>query len=172
MIIRIEDLEVLFPYEYIYPEQYEYMRKLKNTLGNGHCVLEMPTGTGKTVTLLSLILAYQYVHTEVGKLIYCTRTVQEMDKVVEELRRVMAYRKKILQERKDSGKVVNNPDLLGVCLSSRRNLCIHPEVSQFDNRNKVHPSPFPPSFAAAWCSPRDLWLRMMARCRWTRCVAT
>ena len=24
----------------------------------GHCVLEMPSGTGKTVTLLSLIIAY------------------------------------------------------------------------------------------------------------------
>lgn len=27
----------------------------------GHCVLEMPSGTGKTVSLLSLIIAYQYV---------------------------------------------------------------------------------------------------------------
>lgn len=55
---------------------------LKRTLSRGgHCVLEMPTGTGKTVTLLSLILSYQYAHPEVGKLVYCTRTVQEMDKV-------------------------------------------------------------------------------------------
>lgn len=28
------------------------------------------------------------------------------------------------------------PGRAGVCLSSRRNLCIHPQVSQFDNRNK------------------------------------
>ena len=27
----------------------------------GHCVLEMPCGTGKTVSLLSLIVAYQLV---------------------------------------------------------------------------------------------------------------
>lgn len=30
-----------------------------------------------------------------------------------------------------------DPRILGVCLSSRRNMCIHPEVSNFDNRNKV-----------------------------------
>jgi hypothetical protein len=31
---------------------------------------------------------------------------------------------------------VRRPAMLGVCLSSRRNLCIHPEVGRFDNRNK------------------------------------
>jgi len=27
----------------------------------GHCVLEMPSGTGKTISLLSLIIAYHLV---------------------------------------------------------------------------------------------------------------
>jgi hypothetical protein len=40
----------------------------------------MPTGTGKTITLLSLITSYQLEHPEVGKLVYCTRTVPEMEK--------------------------------------------------------------------------------------------
>ena len=43
--------------------------------------MQMPTGTGKTITLLSLITSYQLAHPEVGKLIYCTRTVPEMEKV-------------------------------------------------------------------------------------------
>ena len=34
----------------------------------------MPTGTRKTVTLLSLITSCQLAHPEVGKLIHCTRT--------------------------------------------------------------------------------------------------
>ena len=45
------------------------------------CLPQMPTGTGKTITLLSLITSYQLAHPEVGKLIYCTRTVPEMEKV-------------------------------------------------------------------------------------------
>lgn len=40
----------------------------------GHCVLEMPSGTGKTVSLLSLIVAYQQHMPEKRKLIYCSRS--------------------------------------------------------------------------------------------------
>lgn len=73
----------------------------------GHGVLEMPSGTGKTISLLSLIVAYQRVSCpggvlgfqevyrclnvsfcfpqafplDVTKLIYCSRTVPEIEKV-------------------------------------------------------------------------------------------
>ena len=40
----------------------------------GHALLEMPTGTGKTVCLISLITSYQFQYPSTGKLIYCTRT--------------------------------------------------------------------------------------------------
>ena len=54
--------QIIFPYSHIYPEQYTYMSDLKRTLdAGGHCVLEMPSGTGKTVSLLSLIVSYQQV---------------------------------------------------------------------------------------------------------------
>lgn len=50
------------------------MSDLKRTLDRGgHCVLEMPSGTGKTVSLLSLIIAYQMAQPEKRKLIYCSR---------------------------------------------------------------------------------------------------
>lgn len=62
MKFYIDDLPVLFPYPKIYPEQYAYMVDLKRTLDvKGHGVLEMPSGTGKTVSLLSLIISYQRV---------------------------------------------------------------------------------------------------------------
>jgi len=43
----------------------------------GHCVLEMPSGTGKTVSLLSLIVAYQQHMPEKRKLIYCSRMLHQ-----------------------------------------------------------------------------------------------
>ncbi|XP_067007170.2 general transcription and DNA repair factor IIH helicase subunit XPD [Anabrus simplex] len=123
MKITVDGLLVYFPYDYIYPEQYAYMLELKRTLdAKGHCLLEMPSGTGKTVSLLSLIVAYMIAHPlDVTKLIYCSRTVPEIEKVIEELRRLVAF---IEKERDEKLKI------LGLILSSRKNLCIHPEVSK------------------------------------------
>eukprot|EP00124_Ichthyophonus_hoferi_P004383 Ihof_evm1s474 gene=Ihof_evmTU1s474 len=58
------------------------MLELKRTLdARGHCLLEMPSGTGKTITLLALIVAYQRANPKMGKLVYCSRTVPEIEKV-------------------------------------------------------------------------------------------
>ncbi|KAI3626937.1 RAD3 [Malassezia furfur] len=137
MKFYIDDLPVLFPYPRIYPEQYSYMVDLKRTLDvKGHCVLEMPSGTGKTVSLLSLIF-----YPEQRKLIYCSRTVPEIEKALAELKRLMAYRAKYNKaanmvnadgnsmevDGEEEGKL---EEILALGLSSRKNMCIHPVVSQ------------------------------------------
>jgi|JI6StandDraft_1071083.scaffolds.fasta_scaffold04362_2 Rad3-related DNA helicase len=59
MRILIEDLPVCFPYSLVYNEQVEYMTWLKRTLDSqGHALIEMPTGTGKTICLLALLTSY------------------------------------------------------------------------------------------------------------------
>lgn len=84
----------------------------------------MPSGTGKTTTLLSLIVAYMKAHPfELTKLVYCSRTVPEIEKVMEELRRLMDF------YTKEMGVEQN---ILGLALSSRKNLCIHPSVKIFN----------------------------------------
>ena len=98
MRFDLDGLDVFFPYDRIYLEQFQYMRSLKQSLdAGGHCLLEMPTGTGKTVCLLSLITSYQFANPSVGKLVYCTRTVPEMNHVVEELGTVFSYRAEQLE---------------------------------------------------------------------------
>jgi len=57
----------------------------------------------------------------VRKLIYCSRTVPEIEKVIAELQNLMAYYEKHSNEK---------PNITGVVLSSRKNMCIHPEVSR------------------------------------------
>ncbi|KAG0233590.1 DNA-dependent ATPase of the nucleotide excision repair factor 4 complex [Actinomortierella wolfii] len=127
MLFEIDGLPVRFPYDRIYPEQYAYMCSLKQALdAKGHGVLEMPSGTGKTVTLLSLILAYQQYYPDKKKLIYCSRTVPEIEKALAELKRLVAYRK-------SQGL---NEKILGLGLTSRRNLCLHPAVSR-EKKGKV-----------------------------------
>ncbi|KAJ8906401.1 hypothetical protein NDN08_002894 [Rhodosorus marinus] len=123
MRFNLDGLEVFFPYESVYPEQLEYMRELKKALdAGGHAVLEMPSGTGKTITLLSLITSYilSARGADARKLVYCTRTVEEMQKVLYEMRILSAYRRQYFG---------SADELLCVGLASRRHLCIHETVS-------------------------------------------
>lgn len=113
------------------------------SLLQGHCVLEMPSGTGKTVSLLSLIVSYQQVRNNIfmlspeshglpqfyptkRKLIYCSRTVPEIEKALSELKRLMDYRKECAETDEKREKEQN---FYGIGVTSRKNLCIHPEVS-------------------------------------------
>lgn len=130
MKFEIEDVTVYFPYDHIYPEQYAYMLELKRALdAKGHSLLEMPTGTGKTIALLSLITSYSLSkpHSPL-KLIYCTRTVHEMEKTLSELKLLHDYQFKHLGPR---------AGLLALGLSSRKNLCINPRVVTAENRDSV-----------------------------------
>ena len=98
------------------------MCDLKRTLdAGGHCVLEMPSGTGKTVSLLSLIVAYQQYYPEHRKLIYCSRTMSEIEKALAELKALMKYR---------TDQLGKEEDFRGLGLTSRKNLCLHPSVKR------------------------------------------
>ena len=130
MRFDLDGLDVFFPYDFLYKEQYDYMYQLKRAIdAKGHALLEMPTGTGKTVCLISLITSYQFQYPQTGKLIYCTRTVPEMSKCMEEIRRVIEYRKKMIG--------IQGGKILALCLSSRRNMCIHPRVIEEGDRDTV-----------------------------------
>ncbi|BFZ56182.1 TFIIH/NER complex ATP-dependent 5'-3' DNA helicase subunit [Savitreella phatthalungensis] len=129
MKFEIDGLPVLWPYPRIYPEQLAYMTDLKRTLdAGGHCVLEMPSGTGKTVSLLSLIVAYQQYYPEHRKLIYCSRTMSEIEKALLELKALMAFR---------AAELGHVEDFRGLGLTSRKNLCLHPSVKQEKKGNVV-----------------------------------
>ncbi|QPH10146.1 DNA-dependent ATPase of the nucleotide excision repair factor 4 complex [Epichloe festucae Fl1] len=112
MKFYIDKLPVLFPYPKIYPETLD---------AGGHCVLEMPSGTGKTVSLLSLIVAYQQFMPEARKLIYCSRTMSEIEKALVELKALMKYR---------AEQLGHEEDFRGLGLTSRKNLCLHPSVKR------------------------------------------
>ncbi|KAL6941352.1 TFIIH/NER complex ATP-dependent 5'-3' DNA helicase subunit [Hanseniaspora osmophila] len=121
----IDELPVLFPYPNIYPEQYEYMCDIKKTLdAGGNSILEMPSGTGKTVSLLSITIAYQMhykTETSFRKIIYCSRTMSEIEKALIEMNNLMKYR---------TQELGYEENFLGLGLTSRKNLCLHPKVKK------------------------------------------
>ena len=134
MKFLLDGLWVYFPYPYLYPEQYTYMLELKRALdARGHACLEMPTGTGKTITLLALITSYQLAHPEVGKLVYASRTVPEMEKVLAELKGLVEYREKVMAEEQKESR----GEILALGLSSRKNMCIHPAAMEGADRESV-----------------------------------
>lgn len=125
----IDDLPVLFPYPRIYPEQYAYMSDIKKTLDvGGNCILEMPSGTGKTVSLLSLTVAYQMHYPEHRKIVYCLRTMSEIEKALIELHKLMAYR---------TSELGYEEEFRGLGLTLRKNLCLHPTISKERKGNTV-----------------------------------
>ena len=80
----------------------------------------------------------------VAKLVYCTRTIPEIEKVIEELRKLYKhYEQEVGPEfQVQKSKITNRQtqsfsmaasfilQMVGLSLSSRRNLCIHPEASK------------------------------------------
>ncbi len=102
------------------------MLELKRALdAGGHACLEMPSGTGKTITLLSLIVAYMRQRPgKVAKLVYASRTIPEIEKVLEELKKLLKHIKDNEQEHEEGLRVV------GLALSSRKNLCCNPDVAK------------------------------------------
>uniref|UniRef100_A0A452XYT4 Helicase ATP-binding domain-containing protein n=1 Tax=Aegilops tauschii subsp. strangulata TaxID=200361 RepID=A0A452XYT4_AEGTS len=114
MKFDLEGLTVHFPYAAIYPEQHAYMGELKRALdARGHALLEMPTGTGKTAALISLITSYSLANpSRPLRLLYCTRTVHEMEKTLAELRLLFSHLPPAASR-----------SLLALGLSSRKNPC-------------------------------------------------
>ena len=183
MRFLIDDVTVYFPFKLLYNEQREYMIGLKKILDEGgKGIIEMPTGTGKTVSLLSFILSYQLAKPlSYKKLIYVTRTFAELEKTLEELRVVVDYiqkefdedenrriskiyeemahaatvntmeadetdkvikkkgyrRKKDLTLQAPRTRMLTGKSILALGMSARRALCIHPEVSKHNEREKV-----------------------------------
>ncbi|KAL0230697.1 hypothetical protein PCE1_004253 [Barthelona sp. PCE] len=136
MLLTIGDITVLFPYEYVYPEQLAYIRDLVLQLNNtGVFVLEMPCGTGKTVALLSALLSFKMQKpTVLSTIIYCTRTIAEMEQVATEIETWVEAALQIDQFRDFA---VN---LLATSLSSRRTLCCHDDISieSYENYLKMN----------------------------------
>jgi DNA excision repair protein ERCC-2 len=88
----------------------------------------MPSGTGKTVCILSLVIAYMSKRSDVGSLIYCTRTIPEFEQGISELKHV--HRARAAESGLDYDR-----NFLGVAISCRANLCIFLEVA--DQRTKA-----------------------------------
>jgi DNA excision repair protein ERCC-2 len=158
----IDELLVLFPYDFIYPEQLEYMRSFKEGLDRrGHLVLEMPSGTGKTISILSLVVAYWAAHSARAAPATANSGVKrdgddaasgvkgEAADGAQERIRIVYCTRTVAEMVKTAGELkrlvaywdAHEPGRLagftGVCLSARKNLCANADVARFTYGQEV-----------------------------------
>jgi Rad3-related DNA helicase len=142
IVLSILGVTVDFPYK-PYPCQIAMLGRIIKALQQSkHCLLESPTGTGKTLTLLCAALAWQQKEMEqirmpplndnkdnstessttkptpISRIFYCTRTHKQLEQVAKQLSNTV-YKDKIRM----------------TLLSSRDNYCVHPVVSKGPNKN-------------------------------------
>ncbi len=127
--IDIEGVPVLFPYE-AYPSQIKYMQCVIRALDSSkNALLESPTGTGKTLSLLCSALAWQKKQREEfstndgnrAVIVYASRTHSQLSQVLRELHHT-AYGK----------------DTRVALLGSREQLCVHPKLSKLKGGILAH----------------------------------
>lgn len=94
--VLVENIKIYFPYDQPYPQQNIYMQHVIKALNdNQHALLESPTGTGKTLSLLCAALGWLNNYREVMrsqnlpvksiKIVYTSRTHSQLDQVKKEL---------------------------------------------------------------------------------------
>ncbi len=138
-MLHLNGYEVCFPYS-PYPDQIKYITSVLDALDNRqHSLLESPTGTGKTLCLLSSCLAWlshqrakhnsekEYPNPELKapespelpptRIIYTTRTHSQLKQVIKELKKT-CYRPRV------------------ALIASRDKLCINSSLDKYSDRQK------------------------------------
>ncbi|OHT02808.1 helicase [Tritrichomonas foetus] len=109
MELDIEDLPVHFPYQ-PYSVQVDFMQKvIESCQTRQYAILESPTGTGKTLSLLCAVFSWLRSISLHVKVIYTSRTHTQLSNVVKELK-----------------KTIFRPSVTHI--ASRSHLCLHEAV--------------------------------------------
>lgn len=85
----IHDVPISFPFK-PYPLQEAYMSKVIQACDTGnYAILESPTGTGKTLSLLCSVLSWRKHRNTTNKIVYSSRTHSQLSNVIKELKRTV-----------------------------------------------------------------------------------
>lgn len=119
-IVNIYDLNVIFPYAKIYPEQKEYMGQIKLSFdSNGPAVLEIPSGTGRRIAMFSLLTAYMEVNPGFGPLVFSSHSLPQINEAINDL-------KIVCDCRRQTSETDFNKNFTAIPFGNRTFYCINP----------------------------------------------
>ena len=121
--LYINQIPINFPYK-PYPNQIKYMEKVIEALNSGqYAALESPTGSGKTLCLLTSVLSWVRINQRKnkfkGKIIYATRTHSQINNIIKELKKT-------------------NYDPITSIICSRDKFCIHDDLKKSYKNNQLN----------------------------------
>jgi DNA excision repair protein ERCC-2 len=99
------------------------MKAVKATLdARGVGLLEMPPAAGKTSLMLAVVMAYQGLHNYPQKVVFCSKSVEESQRAMEELKKTAA---------------ASQATVFALNFSCKKNLCLNPSVKNAGTRLQV-----------------------------------
>ena len=133
--VEIRGIPVQFPVS-PYECQLKYMGSVIDALNGGdNALLESPTGTGKTLSLLCSVMAWARHQEESdakpSKVFYTSRTHAQLKQVMREYRKTEYGKIRIGTTDEDAGSLEDS-----TVLGSRDQLCIHPRAVGITNSSK------------------------------------
>lgn len=119
----------IFPYQKFYPKQKELIDFIEACMHeNLNCVIESPTGSGKTVSVLTAAL--KKAHAEDKKIIYVARTHEQCDRVIEELKAIYSKLNEKSEKESREDKSQEENFAKGISLKAKKELCLHELIKE------------------------------------------
>jgi len=132
MKIKLDDLDLYFPFKYIYPEQYEYLLALKAIFANSpsNSTIQIPPALSQASCLFAFYVSnFLQNPTTIPRLVFSAKSITVLEHAMQSLKLVIDY---IEKEHK-----IKVP-LLALSISEKKNLCINEAVCTKSTREAIN----------------------------------
>jgi len=132
MKIKLDDLELYFPFKHIYPEQFDYITKLKSIFAKAstNSFIQVPPALTQAICFFSFYVStYLQNSATIPRVVYSAKSTMEIEHAMKGLKLVLDY-----IEKKHNIKV----DILGLCISEKKNLCVNESVCNKPTKEAIN----------------------------------
>jgi DNA excision repair protein ERCC-2 len=127
MLINIDEICIDFPYQFINPEQIQFLYLIKKLMDrNCHGVMGLALATEIALPLINFFFSYKKFRLFETRMIYCTTNSFSIDLIINKVKNFLKNR--ILDD---------NFKRRISCVSEKKSLCVNSKVSIFSKKNEI-----------------------------------